>query len=138
MAFTPQSASAGPMSDINVTPLIDVLLCLLIIFILNAPSPVHQVDIDLPQRSTAPPDDREPPPPIELKIRATGELFWNGMPLIKPALEPQLEIEAGKDPQPQLEIDAEFETEYQVVAEVLAIAKNKGMTKIGFKNMPSN
>lgn len=138
MAFTPPGASGAPLSDINVTPLIDVLLVLLILFIITAPSIVHQVQIDLPQRSTAPPDEREPPPPIDLKIRATGELFWNGMPLIKPALEPQLEIEAAKDPQPQLQIDAELETEYQMVAEVLAIARNTGMTKIGFKNMPGN
>jgi biopolymer transport protein ExbD len=133
MAFT--AKTAGPMSDINVTPLIDVMLCLLIIFILNAPSPVHQVKVDLPQKSTiTPPVD--PPPPIELRITARGEFFWNDQPLIKPALEPQLKLEAGKDPQPELQVDIEYQTQFELVAEVLATAKGAGIEKIGFKNMP--
>jgi biopolymer transport protein ExbD len=133
MAFS--TKSSGPMSDINVTPLIDVMLCLLIIFILNAPSPVHQVKVDLPQKSTiTPPVD--PPPPIELKITSAGDFYWNDQPLIKPALEPQLRLEAGKEPQPELQIDIEDATRFEAVAEVLAVAKTVGMTKIGFKNMP--
>jgi biopolymer transport protein ExbD len=133
MAFA--KASAGPMSDINVTPLIDVLLVLLIIFIITAPSLTHQVKVDLPQKSTVPPLT-EPPPPIDLRILATGELFWNDQPLIRAALEPQLRLEAGKDPQPELQVDIESATEFEVVTAVLATAKTAGMTKIGFKNMP--
>jgi biopolymer transport protein ExbD len=133
MAFT--TRSAGPMSDINVTPLIDVLLVLLIIFLITAPTVAHNVRIDLPQKSTVTPLI-EPPPPVELRILSTGELYWNGQPLIRPALEPQLRLEAGKDPQPELQIDAELQTQYQTVAEVLATARNVGITKIGFKNMP--
>jgi len=123
------------MSDINVTPLIDVLLVLLIIFIITAPSLTHQVKVDLPQKSTVPPLT-EPPPPIDLRILATGELVWNDQPLIKAALEPQLRLEAGKNPQPELQVDIESATEFEVVTEVLATAKTAGMTKIGFKNMP--
>lgn len=135
MAFAVKTS--GPMADINVTPLIDVLLVLLIIFLITAPTVAHNVQIDLPQRSTEkPPVD--PPPPIELKVRATGELFWNGQPLIKEALEPQLKLEASKDPQPELQIDAEMQTQYEVVAEILATAKVSGMSKIGFKNMPNS
>ena len=133
MAFA--KASPGPMSDINVTPLIDVLLVLLIIFIITAPSMTHQVKVDLPQKSTVPPLT-EPPPPIDLRILATGELVWNDQPLIKAALEPQLRLEAGKNPQPELQVDIESATEFEVVTEVLATAKTAGMTKIGFKNMP--
>jgi biopolymer transport protein ExbD len=133
MAFA--KATAGPMSDINVTPLIDVLLVLLIIFIITAPSLTHQVKVDLPQKSTVPPLT-EPPPPIDLRILATGELFWNDQPLIRAALEPQLRLEAGKDPQPELQVDIESATEFEVVTGVLATAKTAGMTKIGFKNMP--
>jgi biopolymer transport protein ExbD len=133
MAFT--TRSAGPMADINVTPLIDVMLCLLIIFILNAPLPAHQVKVDLPQKSTiTPPID--PPPPIELRILASGELIWNDQPLIEAALDPQLRLEAAKNPQPELQIDIENTTHFEAVADVLATAKNAGMTKIGFKNMP--
>ncbi len=134
MAFTQKQA--GPLADINVTPLVDVLLVLLIVFMLAAPIVAHRVNIDLPQKSTQPPTV-EPPPPIELRILATGDLFWNGQPLIRPALEPQLRLEAAKNPQPELQVDAEMSTQYQVVAEVLATAKTVGMEKIGFKNMPA-
>jgi biopolymer transport protein ExbD len=133
MAFT--TRTSGPMSDLNVTPLIDVLLVLLIIFIITAPSLAHQVKVDLPQKSTiTPPVD--PPPPIELRILATGDLVWNDQPLIKEALDPQLRLEAAKEPQPELQIDIDNTTQFEIVAEVLAAAKNSGMTKIGFKNMP--
>jgi biopolymer transport protein ExbD len=134
MAFA-KNTTGGPMSDINVTPLIDVLLVLLIIFIITAPSLAHQVKIDLPQKSTVPPLE-EPPPPISLRILSSGELYWNDQPLIKPALEPQLRLEAGKLPQPELQIDIDATTQFEVVTEVLATARNAGMTKIGFKNMP--
>jgi biopolymer transport protein ExbD len=135
MAFA-SNQGGGPMADINVTPLVDVMLVLLIIFMITAPILAHQVEIDLPQKSNVV-NLVEPPPPIELKIRATGELFWNDQPMIREALEPQLSLEAQKDPQPELQIDAELETEYEVVARVLATAKTTGMTKIGFKNMPA-
>ena len=75
MAFTQKQA--GPMADINVTPLVDVMLVLLIIFMITAPILAHQVQIDLPQKTTAPPTQIDPPPPIALRIRATGELYWN-------------------------------------------------------------
>lgn len=137
MAFA-SNKGAGPMAEINVTPLVDVMLVLLIIFMITAPILAHQVEIDLPQKTTAPPTNIEPPPPITLKIRATGELYWNDQPMITAALEPQLKIEAGKDPQPELQIDADLETPYETVAQVLATAKNVGMTKLGFKNMPGS
>ena len=136
MAFTSQN-SAGPMSDMNVTPLVDVMLVLLIIFMITAPIMAHRIEIDLPQKSTVPPDLKEPPPPVDLVIKQTGELFWNDQPMIKQALEPQLRIEASKDPQPEIRIDAEARTEYETVAEVLATAKNVGITKLAFENMPA-
>ena len=79
MAFTSQN-SAGPMSDMNVTPLVDVMLVLLIIFMITAPIMAHRIEIDLPQKSLQPPDPVEPPPPVNLVIKQTGELFWNDQP----------------------------------------------------------
>ena len=136
MAFT-SNQGAGPMADINVTPLVDVMLVLLIIFMITAPIMAHRVEIDLPQKSNATPPPIDPPEPVTLRILPTGELYWNDQPMIKAALEPQLRIEAGKDPQPEIRIDADARTEYQIVAEVLATAKNVGVTKLGFENMPS-
>ena len=132
MAFTSQTS--GPMADINVTPLVDVMLVLLIIFMITAPVLAHKVEIDLPQASTVI-SDVKPPPPIDLQIKATGEMYWNNEPMISAALEPQLRIEARKEPQPELQVDADRNTQYQIVATVLATAKNVGMRKIGFKNI---
>ena len=133
MAFT-SSNQAGPMADINVTPLVDVMLVLLIIFMITAPVLAHKVEIDLPQATTVQSQEK-PPPPIDLQIKATGEMYWNNEPMISAALEPQLRIEARKEPQPELQVDADRNTQYQIVATVLATAKNVGMRKIGFKNI---
>ncbi len=134
MAFN-KNKQAAPMSDMNVTPMVDVMLVLLIIFMITAPILAHKVDIDLPQKTRNPITDQDPPPPIALRILPTGEMFWNGQPLIREALEPQLRLEAGKDPQPQLEVDADKATPYRVVADVLATAKRVHIEKIGFKNL---
>src|SRR5258706_2219311 len=98
MAFTTGS-STGAMADINVTPLVDVLLVLLIIFMITAPVLAHKVEIDLPQATTFK-SEEQPPPPISLQIKATGELYWNDEPMISAALEPQLRIDAAKETQP--------------------------------------
>ena len=134
MAFSKNKAAA-PMADINVTPMVDVMLVLLIIFMITAPILAHKVDIDLPQKTRNPITVEDPPPPIELRILATGEMFWNGQPLIREALEPQLRLEAAKDPQSVLQVDADKMTPYQAVADVLATAKRVQMNKIGFKNL---
>lgn len=132
MAFSSNS-SGGAMADINVTPLVDVMLVLLIIFMVTAPMMSYQIQIDLPQPSRnldQPPKD--PPKPIRLRIDSSGQLFWDGSPLPMAALSPQLQVESGRDPQPTLELETSPEAQYQVLAEVLATAKNAGMEKIGF------
>ena len=112
MAFTQKQA--GPMADINVTPLVDVMLVLLIIFMITAPILAHQVQIDLPQKTTAPPTQIDPPPPIALRIRATGELYWNDQPMIR----------------------ADEDTEFKDVATMMASAKTAGMKKVGLITTP--
>lgn len=132
MAFSSNS-SGGAMADINVTPLVDVMLVLLIIFMVTAPMLSYEIQIDLPQPSP-PPDEPppDPPTPIRLRIDASGSLFWDNAPLPNAALTPSLMVEASRDPQPLLEIEASQDVQYQVVANVLAQAKNAQMKKIGF------
>ena len=134
MAFS-SGGGSGPMADINVTPLVDVMLVLLIIFMVTAPTLSYPIDIDLPQKSlTPPPQTREPPPPISLRIDASGQVYWNEAAQPISALQNLMEVEVNRDPtnQPQLEIDTSPDADYGVLAKVLAAAKNAGMIKIGF------
>lgn len=135
MAFTTGSGKGQPMADINVTPLVDVMLVLLIIFIVTAPVMTYPIDVDLPQRVINPPPQlREPPPPIELKIDASGQVTWNNNPVQVSAVQAMMENEVQRDPtnQPLLQIDANPDAQYDVMAKVLAAAKNAQMVKIGF------
>ena len=123
------------MADINVTPLVDVKLVLLIIFIVTAPVMTYPIDVDLPQRVINPPPQlREPPPPIDLRIDASGQVTWNNNPVQVSALQNMMENEVQRDPtnQPLLQIDANPDAQYEVMAKVLASAKNAQMLKIGF------
>ncbi|HKN77680.1 MAG TPA: biopolymer transporter ExbD [Lysobacter sp.] len=134
MAFS-SGGGGGPMADINVTPLVDVMLVLLIIFMVTAPTLSYPIDIDLPQKSLNPPPQvKEPPPPIALRIDANGQVYWNEAAQPISALENLMEVEVNRDPQnqPQLEIDTDPNADYGVLAKVLAAAKNANMIKIGF------
>jgi biopolymer transport protein ExbD len=135
MAFSTGNESGGPMAEINVTPLVDVMLVLLIIFMVTAPTLSYPIDIDLPQKSLNPPPQvKEPPPPIALRIDANGQVYWNEAAQPISALENLMEVEVNRDPQnqPQLEIDTDPNADYGVLAKVLAAAKNANMIKIGF------
>ncbi|AAF82825.1 biopolymer transporter ExbD [Xylella fastidiosa] len=134
MAFS-SGSNRGPMADINVTPLVDVMLVLLIIFIVTAPIMTYPIAVDLPQPVLNPPPmDHEPPPPIQLKIDASNQVYWNNTLVAVSQLQQRMEEVVQKDPtnQPQLQIDANPDSEYEVIAKVLAAAKNADMKKIGF------
>ncbi len=134
MAFASNSGG-GPMADINVTPLVDVMLVLLIIFMVTAPTLSYPIEIDLPQKSTnPPPQTKEPPEPIKLRIDAAGQVYWNEAAQPVSALQSLMEVEVQRDPtnQPTLEIDTSPDADYGVLAKVLASAKNADMQKIGF------
>jgi biopolymer transport protein ExbD len=134
MAFSSGSGK-GPMADINVTPLVDVMLVLLIIFIVTAPIMTYPIDVALPQRVINPPPQvREPPPPIDLRIDSTNQVFWNNGPVAVASLQQMMETEVQRDPtnQPELRIDASSDSEYETMARVLAAAKNAQMMKINF------
>ena len=132
MAFSSGGGGQGaPMSDINVTPLVDVMLVLLIIFMITAPLMTHRIRIDLPQAN--PNQQQETPPdPIDLAVKESGDLFWNDEPITEAMLQAQLRVVAQRTPQPELQIRAEKTTQYQKIATVMAEAKSAGMVKIGF------
>jgi biopolymer transport protein ExbD len=125
-----------PMSEINTTPLVDVMLVLLVIFIITAPLLTHAVKIDLPQASSQPLPEK--PEVISITIDATGKMYWNDAPMVQGELKVKLQELAGKNPQPELNIRADKETHYQVLAEVMADAQNAGVKKLGFVSESKN
>ncbi|MBA3486540.1 MAG: biopolymer transporter ExbD [Lysobacter sp.] len=134
MAFSSNSGG-GAMADINVTPLVDVMLVLLIIFMVTAPTLSYPIDVNLPQQVINPPPQLQtPPPPIRLRIDAAGQTFWNDSPYPLNTIANMMETEVQRDPsnQPVLEIDTNPDADYGVLARVLAHAKNARMQKIGF------
>ncbi|MBE1162118.1 ExbD/TolR family protein [Dyella acidiphila] len=133
MAFSSGSGK-GPMADINVTPLVDVMLVLLIIFMITAPIMTHKIKIDLPQPNPNVIPPSNPPEPIHLKIDQSGAFYWNDTPVDEQQLKTQIAVIATKAEadQPEVQIDAADTVSYQVVARVLADAKSYGLNKIGF------
>ena len=133
MAFSTKS-TGGPMADINITPLIDVMLVLLIIFMVTAPVPLLKIKIDLPQPNPNQIQPQNPPEPINLSIDASGALAWNGTPVDEAGLKAQFAVIAQQptDKQPEIQIKAADAVAYQYVATVLADAKQYNLVKIGF------
>lgn len=119
-----------PMMDINMTPLIDVMLVLLIMFIITIPVMTHAVKLDMPRASNAP--SLSQPVVINLEIDFDGTVLWNGTPVEIESLEGYFRREADNDPQPELHIRPSKRAKYDVVARVLASAQRNGMRKIGF------
>src|ERR1700719_652452 len=119
-------------SDINMTPLIDVMLVLLIIFIITIPSQTHAVKIDNP----LPPNQPPPPPPevIDLTIDFDGTLLWNKAPVDRATLQGYIGQEAVKSPQPEVHISVDKFAKYEIVAQTLADLQHRGLKKIGFVN----
>ena len=119
-----------PMMDINMTPLIDVMLVLLIMFIITIPVMTHAVKLDMPRATNAP--SLSQPVVINLEIDFDGTVLWNGTPVDIDALEGYFRREAAIEPQPELHIRPSKRAKYDVVARVLASAQRNGMRKIGF------
>jgi biopolymer transport protein ExbD len=123
-----------PMSEINTTPLVDVMLVLLVIFIITAPLLTHAVKIDLPQATSQPLPEQ--PEVISLAIDDAGKTYWNDVALAPGELKLKLLQIAEQKPQPELNIRADKETRYQILAEIMADAQNAGVTKLGFVSEP--
>ena len=133
MAFSTGSGG-GPMSEINVTPLVDVMLVLLIIFMITAPLMTHKVKIELPPANydTRDPNKLPPAPPITVSVTESGKLYLNDEPMTRELLESRLSVEAQKLPQPQVNIRGDKTTPYRYVNEVVNLAQAQGMRKVGF------
>ncbi len=138
MAFSTQenrfSADSSPMSEINVTPMVDVMLVLLIIFMITAPLVTHKIPIDLPQASAKRNPDK--PDMVSLAIDAQGQLFWNEQPIGPDEWKVRIRSAALKTPQPELQLRAEKTTQYQKLAEIMADAQAAGLVKLGFVTNP--
>jgi|SRR5688572_26188958 biopolymer transport protein ExbD len=133
MAFSTGNDSGGPMAEINVTPLVDVMLVLLIIFMITAPLMSHKVKVDLPEANLDKRITEAPPvPPINIAVEDNGNLYWNDEPVTKDLLESRLSIEAQKVPQPAINVRGDKTTKYRIVSEVVQIAQAQGMRKVGF------
>lgn len=123
---------AQPVAEINTTPLVDVMLVLLVIFMITLPLITHRLAVDLPETDTNAPSTSTDPAPVELGIDADGQLFWNGVALSLADLELRLQEAARGEPKPELHLHADKNTPYQCLAEVMAAAQRNGLTRIGF------
>ncbi|HEU4992286.1 MAG TPA: biopolymer transporter ExbD [Luteimonas sp.] len=133
MAFSTGSQSGAPMSEINVTPLVDVMLVLLIIFMITAPLMSHKIKVELPQANLDKREDKVPPaPPVTVTVTETGALYWNDEPVSSAMLESQLSVTAQKTPQPAVNIRGDDTTKYRTIAEVVNTAQRQGIRKVGF------
>ena len=125
----------GPIAEINVIPLVDVMLVLLVIFIITAPLFTHSVKIDLPKASSTP--NITQPDHIEFGIRENGELYWNGETVTRQEIGARFAREAKKQPQPELHIRADRHAHYETVAQVMSAAAKVGLVRIGFVTDPA-
>jgi biopolymer transport protein ExbD len=135
MSFGSSSQDDDIMSEINMTPLVDVMLVLLIIFIITVPVINHAVKVDLPRAASQPNDVK--PPHIELSIDAAGELTWDGKPVKKEDLKARMTEAATQQPQPELHLRADRKTPYENVAQVMSTAQSVGLGKVGFVTDPN-
>ena len=123
------------VSEINMVPLIDVMLVLLVIFIITAPLLSHSIKINVPQASSKPVEQE--PKTIDLAVDAQGQLFWNEQPVLAEQLAQKFALEAALDPQPELRIRADLNTRYEVLAQVMSGAKQAGLKRLGFITRPA-
>jgi biopolymer transport protein ExbD len=130
-----REGNAAPMAQINMIPLIDVMLVLLVIFIITAPLLTHAVKVDLPKASSQP--NLTKPDNVQLAIDAQGLVYWNGESLDRSGWRSRMDAAAGLKPQPEIHIRADGGVAYRKVAEIMADAAKAGLTRIGFISDPA-
>jgi biopolymer transport protein ExbD len=129
-----KEGGATPMAEINMIPLIDVMLVLLVIFIITAPLLTHAVKVDLPKVSSNPNITR--PDNVQLAVDAEGRVYWNGQVLERAALRANMAAAAKLNPQPEVHLRADGAVAYRKVAEVMGDAAKAGLSRIGFVSDP--
>ncbi len=136
MAFGTQDDSDDVMNEINMTPMVDIMLVLLIIFIITIPVMKHSVNIDLPSATNEAQNIK--PETLRLSVDAQGNYFINEAPIADAELVQQLKTAAAKNPQTELHIRGDKAVRYERVAEAMAAAQQAGLRKIGFITEPKN
>ncbi len=131
MQTTSDNAEGEPMLDMNVTPLIDVMLVLLIMFIITIPVQTHAVKLDLPQNTNTPPPPVLPEKNIVV-VNAQDQILWNGTPVTEDQLRQYLDVTQQMNPIPELHLQPDATARYKVVDEVLAVTKRAHVQKMGF------
>lgn len=134
MAFGAMEDSDEVMNEINMTPLVDVMLVLLIIFMITIPVMKHSVNVDLPVATNTPQVIK--PETVRLSVDAQGLYYWNEAQVEEAALTGLLQAEAAREPQPELHIRGDKAVRYERVASVMASAQRAGLRKIGFVTEP--
>jgi len=134
-SFDSKGGGSHTVSEINMVPLIDVMLVLLVIFIITAPLMAHSVRINMPQVSSEPIDQQ--PKSVDLAIDPAGALFWDDKPVAMDDLPNRFYTMAQTKPQPELRIRADLNTRYETLAKVMAAARRSGLSRIGFITTPT-
>ena len=132
MALSGGSDDGSPMMEMNMTPLIDVLLVLLIMFIITIPVATHSIDIDLPQPNPNPPPDMVDPIKNKIVLTPQNQILWNGEPISDSTLVANLQTSMAYAVEPELQFEPEPQASYDLSARVLSIIKASGVTKFGF------
>ncbi len=132
-SFDSQRTSA-PVSEINMVPLIDVMLVLLVVFIVTAPLLTHAVKLELPRVSST--VNHASAEKVEFAIDAAGQLFWNGEPVAREEAQARFAAAGTQQPQPEIHLRADQSVPYRHVARALADAARAGLTKVGFVSEP--
>ena len=132
MAMSGGKDDGAPMIDMNMTPLIDVLLVLLIMFIITIPVATHAVNIDLPQPNPNDPQQEIDPVKNKIVLTQNGEILWNGEAINQGQLVRNLELTRDIEPEPELQFEPEAQASYDLAAKVLQLIKATGVTKFGF------
>ena len=138
MAFS-SNDSGGPMATINVTPLVDVMLVLLIIFMITAPLMTHRIKVELPKANLIKKPETPLLPPVTLTIKDDGSVYWNDEPVSSTQLQIKLDTTAQLVPQPELDVRADKTTRFGIIWQTIGIAQHSGMVKVGFvSTAPTN